>query len=146
MKVILLQKVAGLGEPEEIKEVADGYARNFLFPNHLAVQASLQAVNELKIRRKKRTKDAEEDLRQQEHLAEELDGLELEIKQKINEQGSLYAAVNSQQITQILNKRGYKIDKKQIVFETVKDVGEYKARIKLHHGLEAEVTVVVNPA
>jgi large subunit ribosomal protein L9 len=145
MKVILLQKVAGLGEPEDVKEVADGYARNFLFPHHLAVQASPQAVSDLQTKKKKRSKEAEEELYHQEKLAEQLEGMEIEIKQKVTEGGMLYAAVGPQQIAMNLSKRGFEIDKKQIITEPLKEVGEYMVPIKLRHGLEAELRVVINP-
>jgi large subunit ribosomal protein L9 len=145
MKVILLQKVAGLGEPEDVKEVADGYARNFLFPHHLAVQASPQAVSDLQTKKKKRSKEAEEELYHQEKLAEQLEGMEIEIKQKVTEGGMLYAAVGPQQIAMNLSKHGFEIDKKQIITEPLKEVGEYMVPIKLRHGLEAELRVVINP-
>lgn len=145
MKVILLQKVPGVGEPEEVKDVADGYARNFLFPNHLAVQASSHAVQDITVKKNKRDRLAEEDLRHQETVAEELDGLEIEIKQKVNDRGMLYAAVGAPQIALALEKRDFKIDKKQIVVESIKELGEYKAHIKLPHGLEADIVVLVSP-
>lgn len=145
MKVILLQKVAGLGEPEDVKEVADGYARNFLFPHHLAVQASPQAVSDLQTKKKKRSKEAEEELYHQEKLAEQLEGMEIEIKQKVTEDGMLYATIGPQQIAMNLSKHGFEIDKKQIITEPLKEVGEYMVPIKLRHGLEAELRVVINP-
>jgi len=145
MKVILLQKVSGLGEPEEIKEVADGYAHNFLFPNHLAVQASPSTIQDVNLRKKKKSRDAEEELRRQEQLAEELDGLEIEIKQKANEQGQLYAAVAAQKISEALKDRDLIVDKKYIKLENpLKEVGSYKVEIHLPHGLEADIIVVVN--
>lgn len=143
MKVILLQKVAGLGEAEEVKEVSDGYARNFLFPHHLAVQASLQAVDRLSAQKKKRTKEAELELRAYEKLAEDLDGLELDISQKTNEQGLLYAALNAQKIVEVLSGLGYRIDKKYVDVPIIKETGDFKVFIHLPHGLEAELRVHV---
>jgi large subunit ribosomal protein L9 len=145
MKVILLQKVAGLGEPEEIKEVADGYARNFLFPHHLAVQALPGAVKNVKIRQEKHHRDEEKELKAAESLAEELDGLEVMIKQKVNENGLLYAAVGPTHIAESLKDLGFVVDKKQIVFEPTKETGDYKVKIKLKHGLEADILVLIIP-
>jgi large subunit ribosomal protein L9 len=145
MKVILLQKVAGLGEPEEIKEVADGYARNFLFPHHLAVQALPGAVKGVKIRQEKHERDEEKELKAEESLAEELDGLEVLIKQKVNEHGVLYAAVGPVHIAESLKDLGFTIDKKQIGFEPTKETGDYKVKIKLKHGLEADILVLIIP-
>jgi large subunit ribosomal protein L9 len=145
MKVILLQKVAGVGEAEEVKEVADGYARNFLFPHHLAVQASSSAVHDLGTKQKKRSKDAEIELHQQEQLAGQLDGLEIEIKQKVNDQGLLYAAVGSQKVAEVLKQMGYEVDKQYIETPSIKELGEFKVRVHLRHGLEAELLVHVNP-
>ena len=82
MKVILLRSVPGLGDIDDVKEVAEGYARNFLFPKHLAVQASAKASNELVARKKKEVRQAEQDLSEQQNLAQRIDGLELEIKEK----------------------------------------------------------------
>lgn len=144
MKVILLQKVAGVGEAEDVKDVADGYARNFLFPHHLAVQASSSAVHDLGTKQKKRSKDAEIELHQQEQLAGQLDGLEIEIKQKVNDQGLLYAAVGSQKVAEVLKQMGYEVDKQYIETPSIKELGEFKVHVHLRHGLEAELRVHVN--
>lgn len=145
MRVILIQKVLGLGEAEDVKEVAEGYARNFLFPQHLAVQATEEGVKTLNVRRKKKQKEAEYELREQEQLAEELDGLEIEIKQKANEQGQLYAAVTAQKISEVLKTRDLAVDKKYIKLENpLKEIGSYKVGIHLLHGLEADIIVMVN--
>ena len=89
MKVVLLQKVTGLGNVDEIKEVAEGYARNFLFPRHLAVQASPRMLQEIENRHQREAKQAERDLHEQQQLAARIDGVEVELKEKASEGGSL---------------------------------------------------------
>ena len=95
MKVILLQKVSGCGDIDEVKEVADGYARNFLFPRHLAVQASDKSILDVEARHKKQTRMAEEELHENEKLAARVDGVEIELVERANDKGLLYAAVTA---------------------------------------------------
>lgn len=144
MKVILLQKVLGLGNADEIKEVKDGYAVNFLFPRHLAVQASPGALSELSAQKNKKVREEERDLREQQNLATKLDGIELKFIEKANEKGLLYSAVGGQKISEALAKIGYAVDKKQIEVPVIKSVGEYAGKIKFRHGLEAGIGITVS--
>ncbi len=146
MKVILLQKVSGLGDVDEIKDVADGYARNFLFPHHKAVQASPNLVASIGAKHKKQAKLAEHDLKEQQTIAGQVDGLEIEIKEKGSEQGVLYAAVSAQKVVDTLKKKGVKVDKDQLVLKPIKNFGSHPVKIKFRHGLEADVVVSVVPA
>lgn len=143
MKVVLLQAVKGLGKIDEIKEVNEGYARNFLFPKHLAVIAKEKALKELSDKKIRQSKEAEEDLKMQQTLAAKLDGVEIVVKEKASESGILYAAVGQAKIMQELGKRGIKIDRNQLENKSIKKSGEYPIKIKLRHGLEAEITVRV---
>ncbi len=143
MKVVLLQEVKGLGKADEIKEVSEGYARNFLFPKHWAVIAKDKALKELSDKKVKQSKDAEADLKMQQDLAAKLDGVEIHIKEKASEAGVLYAAVGQAKLMQELNKRGLKIERTQLENKTIKKAGEYPVKVKLRHGLEAEITVRV---
>lgn len=143
MKVVLLQEVKGLGKTDEIKEVNEGYARNFLFPKHLAVVAKDKALKELSDKKIKESKEAEADLRMQQDLAAKLDGIEINIKEKASDAGVLYAAVGHAKIMQELGRRGIKIDRNQLSNTTIKKAGEYPIKVKLRHGLEAEITVRV---
>lgn len=146
MQVILLQKVAGLGQTDDIKEVADGYARNFLFPRHLAVQASAQAVHDLSARQKRAAKDGERELHEQQTLAEKIDGLEIELTERTSDKGQLYAAVNPIRVTEALLKKGYTVKKEQVIMKPIKTVGTHPVKIKFRHGLEAEIVVTVSEA
>ena len=143
MKVVLLQDVAGIGRADDIKEVSEGYARNFLFPKHMAVVAKDKALKELSDKKVKQAKDAEMDLKEQQDLAGRLDGFDITIKEKASEAGVLYAAVGATKILQELNKRGVKIEKSQVENKIIKKAGDYTVKIKLRHGLEAEISVRV---
>lgn len=144
MKVILLQKVSGLGNVDDIKDVADGYAANFLFPKHLAVQASAKAVNALEAHKKRLAKEEESDLREVQGLATKIDGMEFQFSEKVNDKGLLYSAVNSQKIAEQMVKQGFAVDKKQIKVDQIKTSGEFSAKIKFRHGLEANVRIIVS--
>ncbi|MCX6782081.1 MAG: 50S ribosomal protein L9 [Candidatus Magasanikbacteria bacterium] len=144
MKVILLAKVAGLGEIDDIKEVAEGYAVNFLFPRHLAVLASTKSVSELNADKRRKAKEEETDLKTQQSMASRLDGLPVTFTEKTNEAGFLYAGVGAQKIFDSLKKLGFEIDKNRISVNLIKEPGEYSATIKLRHGLEAKIHVIVN--
>ncbi len=144
MKVILLQNVPSLGKMDDVKDVSDGYAVNFLFPKHLAVQASPKAMADLTAHKKKLAKDEERDLREQQSLAALLDGVELKFVEKANDKGLLYSAVSAQKIADAFKKRKQNIDKKQIEVPNIKKVGEYIGKIKFRHGLEASFNVIVS--
>lgn len=144
MKVILLAKVAGLGDIDDIKEIAEGYAVNFLFPRHLAVLASTKAVSELNADKRRKAKEAEIDLKTQQTLASRLDGLPVTFTEKTNEAGFLYAGVGAQKISESLKRMGFEIEKNKILITLIKEPGEYDATVKLRHGLEAKIHVIVN--
>jgi len=144
MKVILLEKVPGLGDIDDVKEVSDGYALNHLFPHHLAVQASAQKVAQLKAKEKKRVKESENELHEVQSLADRLDGYSLVIEDKANEENLLYAAVTPQRIAEALKTYGFPVNKNMIDSEPIKEVGEYKLKIKMRHGVEAIISLVIN--
>lgn len=141
MKVVLLKKVPGLGNQDDVKEVADGYARNFLFPKNLAVLANQQNIDQVQARHTKASRDAEKDLHEQQSLASRLDGFEVDLKEKASEKGLLYAAVTDAKIQAALSAKGLPVEKSQIKIKPIKEVGSHKVAIKLRHGLEAELIV-----
>jgi large subunit ribosomal protein L9 len=144
MKVILIQNVPGLGKIDDIKEVSEGYGRNFLFAKNLAVPATVRTVSDLEGRRHKKFKDTEAELLQEQELAEKLDGWETSLKEKTTATGALYASVGPQKISEALAKSGFKIDKNQIAMKPIKEIGQHQAKIKFSHGLEVEISVVVS--
>lgn len=144
MKVILLQKVKGLGEKYDIREVADGYARNYLLPQNLAEVASPEKIAAAKERKMKETSDSQKDLERTEALAEKLEMLEIAVKAKAQEDETLYGSVGAKEISEAIKKHHINIDEKQIVINNpIKKTGEHEITINLNHGLEAPITVIV---
>ncbi|MBD3311457.1 MAG: 50S ribosomal protein L9 [Candidatus Magasanikbacteria bacterium] len=148
MKVILLKDVPGTGKKSDIKEVADGYARNFLLKKGLAKPASDHVMNRLQQETKKKVKQMERDLKEEQKKAAKLDGAELEIDAKVNSNGTLYAALSTNKIAQnIKEKLGVTIKPRQIDLPSpIKDLGEHEAKVTLSHGLEASLSIIINEA
>lgn len=146
MKVVLSSKVPQLGERGDVCNVADGYARNFLFPQKLAELATPQALARIEQERAAVRKRAEHELHDLQRIATQLDGYELETEEPVSEAGTLYASVGAQKVAQLLKERGLPVKKTQVVMEPIKTPGEYKAGIRFDHGLEAEVTIIVTAA
>lgn len=146
MKVVLLERVPKLGERWDVRDVADGYARNFLIPKKLVVSATKQTIAAAEQESAAMRKKAERELRETQQLATQLDGFELEVAEKVSEGGTLYASVGEQRVAQLLRERGFQIKKTQIVMEPIKTPGEYSATIKFEHGLEVSIAVIVTAA
>ncbi|MFN3301498.1 MAG: 50S ribosomal protein L9 [Patescibacteria group bacterium] len=130
MKVILLQDVEKLGKKYEIKEVADGFAMNFLIPKKLAILATPKEIEKIK-----RKKILEEEKRKKEievfkNLAEKIKNLEIFVKEKANPDGKLYGSINQEKIAQLLKEKGFEIDSEKInLKEPIKELGEYEVEI-----------------
>lgn len=144
MKVILIQDVEDLGKKYEIKEVKDGYARNFLLPQKLAKPATKQALKWLEDQKANIEKEAEEDLKKAQELASNIDGLEVNIQIKVGEEGQLFESINNQKIAEKLKEMGFEVKKSQIKLENpIKELGEFSVKVNLDHNLEVEITVIV---
>ncbi|HLM84143.1 MAG TPA: 50S ribosomal protein L9 [Candidatus Bathyarchaeia archaeon] len=145
MKVILLKDVEKLGKEGEIKEVAEGYARNFLIPQNCAKIATDQAVKEVEMKRAKKVKSDQMELEDAQKLAEQLDGRELFIKVK-EKDGTLFGSVNEKTISKTFADEGLKIEAACVKLdEPIKEVGDYDVRLELDHGLEANIKVILVP-
>lgn len=146
MKVILTKDVENLGKKFEVKEVADGYARNFLFPNDFAKLATESSLNKLEKEREEAVVLAEADLKAEEEVASRLDGQEIEISAKADEGGKLFGAINAIKLAKILNDKGFEISKNQIKLdEPLKEIGEHDdILIEFSHGLEAKIKVIIS--
>jgi large subunit ribosomal protein L9 len=144
MKVILIQSVPGLGQIDDVKEVSEGYGRNFLFAKNLAVPATEKSIKEIQSRRNKIAHHKEEELKHQQELADRLDSWEISLREKAGTAGALYAAIGPQKIVEALAKSGFKLDKNQIIMKPIKEAGEYTITVALRHGLEARVHVIVS--
>jgi len=144
MKIILLQDVEDLGKKGDIKNVADGYARNFLFPKNLAKLATEEAIVELEKQKELEAKIAEEELKKVEEFVSQIDGQEFEVIEKLDESGKLYGSINEVKIAKILKEKGFDIKKKQIkIPQPIKETGEFPIIILFDHGLEAEIKLIV---
>ena len=145
MKVVLLQDVKGKGKKGELCNVSDGYARNFLFPKKLAVEADNAALNELKNREEAIAHHKKEELDQANEIAAKLDGKTVSITAKAGAGGKLFGSVTSKEIAaEIKNSLGIEVDRKKMNVADIKNFGEYTAEIKLHQGVSAKITVKVS--
>jgi large subunit ribosomal protein L9 len=145
VKVILLEDVENLGKKYELKEVKNGYARNFLIPNKMAKPATKKALKWLEDQKEVIQKEAEEDLKKAQELATKLDGLEVNIVLKIGEEGQFFESVNNAKIAEKLKEMGYDVKKSQIELkDPIKEAGEFSVKIDLAHNLEAEITVIIS--
>ena len=145
MKIILKKDVQGLGYKDEILTVKDGYGRNYLLPQRLAVLATDKAVKalneELKQRAHKLAKikaDAEEE-------AKKFEGIHLTIEAKVSDGQAIYGSVGPTQIAEALGKAGIELDPKKVLTKGVKALGQYTAQIQLHREVHVEVPFEVVP-
>jgi large subunit ribosomal protein L9 len=144
MKVILRDDVKSLGQMGEVVNVADGYARNFLFPKKLAVEANTKNLKEFEHNKKVINERASKVKATVKSLADKLSAVSLTIKAKTGEDDRLFGSVTNMNIADALAAEGFDIDKKKIVLdEPIKRLGEYSVSIKLHSELSAEVKVHV---
>ena len=144
MKVILLADVKGHGKKGELCNVSDGYARNFLFPKKLAVEADNTALNELRNREESAAHHKQEEINAAKNTAQLLDGKSVKIKAKAGSNGKLFGSVTSKEIAAEIEKSlKIKIDRKKMQVADIKNFGEYTAEIKLYQGNIAKITVIV---
>jgi large subunit ribosomal protein L9 len=148
MKVILNKDVLGLGEEGDIKEVATGYARNFLLPNALALPNTKANLASLERRRGAIDRRREEKRTEALGLKERLEAEELKFKMPAGENGKLFGSVNNATLAAELEKRGYQIEKKRIEVpeHAIRATGTFKARVRLYDKEEAVLKVVVEAA
>lgn len=144
MQVILKEDVTNLGYKDDIVTVKDGYGRNYLIPTGKAVIASESARKVLAENQKQRAHKLAKIKADAEALAAKINGLTLTIGAKTSSTGTIFGSVNSIQVAEELAKLGYEIDRKTIVIkDAIKEVGTYKAVVKLHRDVTAEVTLEV---
>jgi large subunit ribosomal protein L9 len=145
MKVILNQDVVGLGEEGDIKDVADGYARNFLLPQKLAVPHTKEFLAALGHKRAAIEKRKEDKRLEAASLKERLEAEEIRFAVPAGENGKLFGSVNNTNIAVELEKKGFTIEKKRIEIpeHTIRSVGTFKVRIRLYDKEEATIKLVV---
>ena len=144
MRVILLQDIDKLGKKCEIKEVKDGYARNFLIPKKMVKLATKESLKRLENQKEAEVKKEEEGLKKIQQKASEIEGLEIVIPVKMGEEGQLFESITEQKISDKLKEMGFEIKKAQISLEEpIKEIGEFPAKIKFDHNLETEIQVII---
>ncbi|MGI6488339.1 MAG: 50S ribosomal protein L9 [Syntrophomonadaceae bacterium] len=147
MKVILKQDVKKLGQKGEVKEVSDGYARNFLLPRGLAIEATDGKVKQLQERQERREKKREKEEQKALKTKAKIDGKTIEVKARAGEDGRLFGTVTAMEIADILQEDfRVSIDKKRIeIQEPIRTLGEYSVRIKVFPSIQATLKVLVKP-
>ncbi|MCR5109549.1 MAG: 50S ribosomal protein L9 [Ruminococcus sp.] len=145
MKVIYLQDVKGSGKKGEIKNVADGFARNMLLPKGLAVEATPENLNKLKGQQDSAQHKIDMDVQAAKEAAAKLKGQKIIIKAKAGSNDRLFGSVTSGNVADALNEQlGIKVDKKKITLSTdIKNFGSYTASIKLYNGISETIDVEV---
>ena len=148
MNVILKQDVKGLGKKGEMVKTSDGYARNFLFPRGLAMEANKQAMSELKNRQEAENYRIATETAKAKEAAAKLEGKTLKLTANAGQNGRLFGSVTAKEITEELKKQyGVDVDKRKIELDgDIKAFGTYRCEVKLYTGISAKVYVVVTEA
>jgi large subunit ribosomal protein L9 len=146
MKVIFLKDVKGKGKKGDIKNVADGYAQNFLIKKGFAIEANSANINALEGQQKKEKKEAEQELEAAKELKSTLENLIVELTAKSGEGGKLFGSITSKQIADQLKKaHGIKLDKRKIELnDAIRSLGYTNVPVKLHHEVQATLKVHVD--
>lgn len=146
MKVILQQDVKALGKKGDLVEVSDGYARNFILPKKIGVEANNANINDLKLRKANEEKIAAQNLAQAQEFKTQLEDKVIAVSIKAGEGGKVFGAVTGKEIAQAAKEQyGYDIDKKKIVLkESIKNFGTYEVPLKLHPKVTATLRVQVS--
>ena len=145
MQIILLDKVVNLGALGDVVKVKDGYARNFLIPSGRARRATQSAIAEFEARRAELEKVAAAKLAEAQALGEKLAAVSLKLSQKAGVDGRLFGSVTNHDVSEELNKQGFKVAKAQVRMPNgpLKNVGDYTVSVSLHTDVTVDVTVTV---
>lgn len=147
MNVILTENVKGLGNMGDVVKVKPGYARNFLVPNKLAVEASTRNLNELEHHRRQLTRKAEKLSQEASVVKGRIEALECVLAHRAGEEGKLFGSVTSMEIEAVLAAKGIEIDRRKILLDQpIKSLGIHEVEIKLNAGVNATLKVNVTKA
>ncbi len=148
MKIILLQDVKKLGKKGEIIEASEGYARNYIIPKKIGVEATPKNMNDLKLQKANEAKLAQEQLEAAQELAKVLETKQVVVKMKAGEGGRAFGSVSSKEIVaEFKAQHGIELDKKKIVLaDSLKNFGNYEVAVKLHPQVTGKFTVKVTEA
>ncbi|MEN8207887.1 MAG: 50S ribosomal protein L9 [Candidatus Fermentibacteria bacterium] len=142
MKVLLIKSVEDLGLGGDVVDVANGYARNYLFPRNLAVKATSSAIKSAELYRSKAIEEQARISNESQQLADKLRDFTVEIKAAADENGHLYGSVNERHISNIINDAGYNIDIEQVLLsEHLKTIGEFPVSVKIYGDIRTEILV-----
>jgi large subunit ribosomal protein L9 len=144
MKVILLKSLPKVGNANATVNVKAGYARNYLFPQNLAVPATDERLKNLERKKEIFAEKGVQDVKATEELATKLSGIELMIAIKTSKEGGIFGSVTATKIAAALKEKGFEVDKNYIELEKpLKELGEHIIKIKLPHNLEAKVKLTI---
>lgn len=145
MKVILLEDVKKLGKKGEVIEVSDGYARNYVLPKKLGVEASGKNMNDLKLQKANKEKIEKENLEAAKLMAEQMEKDQVVVSIKSGEGGRTFGSISSKEVAQSYKEQcGKEIDKKKIILpEPIKSLGVYEVSVKLHPNVTGKLKVKV---
>jgi len=144
MKVILTEDVKKLGSKGDVVDVADGYARNYLFPRGMAAEATKTKMKEIEEKEAKKERIESEKREEAEKMKSKLESEEFVLKVKAGEQGRLFGSVNTKDIAEAAADKGYEIDKRKIELDdSIKNLGVHKVGVKLFEDVTAELKVKV---
>jgi len=145
MKVVLLDDIDRVGKAGEVVDVSEGFGRNFLFPQKKALLATDGALKQYEARKRAIAKQQVAHKTEAEAFAKKLEGLQIEIKANVGEEGKLFGAITTQDIYSALKKHGHEIEKKQIeISSPFKEVGTYPVNIRLHPEVEVTVQITIS--
>ena len=144
MKVVLLQDVKSLGKKDEVVNVSDGYARNFLFPKKLAREATTAALNDVKTKEDARAHHKREEIKAAQELKAALDGKAVIIKAKAGKEGKLFGAITTKDVSQAIKEQlGLDVDKKKLVMNDIKTYSRVECEARIYPEIQAKITVTV---
>ena len=148
MEIVLLEDVKALGKKGQVVKVNDGYARNFILPKKLGVEATAKNLNDLKLQKANAAKVAAEQLAAAKELAEKIEAVSVTLKMKAGEGGKAFGSVSSKEIAAAAAEQlNLDIDKKKLVLpEPIKTFGNHEVPVKLHKDVTAKLTVKVTEA
>jgi len=145
MKVILLQDVKGTGKKGQVIEASDGHARNFLIPRKLAVEATKNNITQLENKQKKADQQHQAEVESAQEVAAKLRETRVKIAVKVGG-GKIYGSVSNKEVAEALQKQySMSLDRKKIVMDSVKTLGEHKATVKLHPKVHMQLTFELIP-
>lgn len=145
MKVILLADIKGVGKKDQVINASDGYARNFLFPKKLAVEANNENMAKLKAKNESKAYKKEMDIKEAKAIKEKIEKITMKMVVKAGENGKIFGGVTSKEIAENLKKEySIEIDKKKVLLaETIKNIGAFTVDIKLYEGIIAQLKLNV---